>query len=206
MPVELDQIETMVNLDVPYYSQKEEQALQKYGRKACGLTSLRMVLAYYGHTLDIHQMDLLATQVGAYQEDKGWIHAGLVNMARDLGLKGYRINYSMLGGDDLKKFRPILAAEGASLAEIQHFETNLMIAKNQGPDQAIQKLLRNNNPVITSMETTYANTIATHMVVIKGYKEDDYIINDPWDFGTNHHIPVDNFNQHWTGRAVVIFP
>lgn len=195
----------LMNLKVPYYTQKEEQALQKYGRKACGLTSLRMVLSFYEHPLDIDQLKTFANLVGAYKEETGWIHAGLLNIARELGLKGYRINFDMLTDEDLTKACPILAAEGASLEEVDKFTTNFTTAKTQGARTVISQLLNAKIPIITSMKTSYANTIASHMVVIKGEDKDKFIINDPWDFGPDHLISKEEFEQHWTKRAIVIW-
>lgn len=195
----------MMDLSIPYYSQKEEEALSLYGSKACGLTSLRMVLASYGFVLDVAQLSQIASRVGAYKEEAGWIHAGLVNIARDLGLNGFRINYSMLGDRNLEEAGPILAKEGASLKEIEEFTKSVLTAREKGVLGAIDELLAKNIPVIASMETTYAQTKATHLVVIKGSDKHNFVINDPWDNGANHRLPKENFNNHWTKRAVVIY-
>lgn len=194
-----------IELKIPYFSQKEEEALQTYGRKACGLTSLRMILGFYGRTLDISQMNQLAKKIGAYSESCGWLHAGLINMARELGLKGFRINFEMLADEDLHNAGPVLAAEGATENEIGRFKKTFQTAREQGVLIAINQLLAESIPVIVSMKTSYSNTIASHLIVIKGREDGHYIINDPWDYGPDHTITPQYLKQHWTHRIVVIY-
>lgn len=201
---EEDEINFMI-LPVPYYSQREEAALQKYGNKACGLTSLRMVLAFYNRSLDMHQLDESARRVGAYDEEQGWIHSGLVSIARDQSLKGYRINFDMLTDQDRANVGTILAREGASLKEIDHFMKTFDTAKTEGPDKAIEQLLAKKIPVIASMDKKFANTSASHLVVITGEQGGKYIINDPWDNGKNYEVDKERFDETWTKRAIVIY-
>ena len=199
-----EEIKFMI-LPVPYYSQKEEAALEKYGSKACGLTSLRMVLAYYGNTLDMHQLDELAKRVGAYDEQKGWFHAGLVNIARDLGLSGYRINFSYLSDQDKANVGVVLANEGASMEEINQFMQTFDTAQKSEPDQALEQLLKQKTPIIVSMNEQFAGTTASHLVVIIGKKGERYLINDPWDNGKNYEVDKERFEKTWTKRAVVVY-
>ncbi|OGE71723.1 hypothetical protein A2617_02155 [Candidatus Daviesbacteria bacterium RIFOXYD1_FULL_41_10] len=198
-----------VNLDVPYYSQTEETALSKYGTKACGLTSLRMVLAFYGQTFNINQMEQLANRVGAYDENARWTHAGLVNIARDAGLMGFRINYSMLSDEDIDNACEIFAIEGGVRKEIHeeidNFRENVEFAREQGDLASINSLLENQIPIIASMKKSYADTADTHLVVIRGRENNNYIINDPWHNGASYTMPVENFNEQWTKRAIVIY-
>lgn len=198
-------IEMAIDLPVPYLSQKDDEVMEKYGRKGCVFTSTRMVLAYYGIPADFEPLYYQATQLGAYSEEKGWIHSALVSLAREHGLKGYRIHYGMLDDADLKNVGPILAKEGASLPEIQEFEKNFNLARKKGRLVAIDHLVENRIPVIASMETTYAGTTATHGIVIKGEQDGKYIIQDPWEFGPDYLIDKQEFDRHWTKRAIVIF-
>lgn len=194
-----------LDLPVPYYSQKEEEVMLKYGRKGCVLTALRMVLAYYGRVINFEQLCDKANQIGAYTEEQGWIHSGLVTIARDFGLKGFRINFSQLNDQDLDNVGPILANEGSSSEEIKEFKKNFYFAKEQGRLAVIDQFLEEKIPVIASMEKSYSNTLATHAVVIKGLEDDKYILNDPWDFGQNYSIEKSKFDEGWTKRAIIIY-
>lgn len=196
---------TNLNLLVPYYSQTEEEVMHKYGRKGCVLTALRMVLEYYGQEINFEQLCHKADQIGAYNEEKGWIHSGLVTMARDFDLKGFRINFSMLDDHDLDNVGPILAREGASSEEIKKFEESFYCAKKQGRLAVLDQLLEKKIPVIASMEKSYSNTLATHAVVVKGIEDDQYILNDPWDFGQDYLIKKSKFDENWTKRAIIIY-
>ncbi len=220
---------TKVDLQIPYYSQQEEDALNLYGRKACGLTSLRMVLAYYGYNFGINEMSDRAKLVGAYSEEDGWIHSGLVDIARQAhhrigptgsldgidtnkpSLHGFRINFDFLKDEDLAKVGPILAREGATQEEIEKFTQIFQTAREKGIKEAIDQLIDQEIPVIASMRPTYAKTSATHLVVIKGKENGNYILNDPWvnsegNGGKAYPVPVEKFNEDWTHRAIVIYP
>lgn len=201
----ITEVREIVLQRVPYFSQKEEAAMQRYGSKACGLTSLRMALAYYGHQLSMGEMGVLADRVGAYSEQKGWLHSGMVNIARDVGLRGFRINYSFLSEEDETKAQPILAQEGATFEEISRFNNSIDLARREGSIAALTELIKRQIPVITSMTNEFTGLSASHLVVVKGRINDRFIINDPWERGADHAVDVDEFNKMWTQRAVVIY-
>lgn len=194
-----------MNLDVPFFSQKEEEVVELYGYGGCGLISLRMVLAFYLRLLKLKQLNYLAKQELAFDNNKGWIHCRLINIARKLGFKGFRINYKMLTDRDLKKAHQVFLNEGYSHCELELFTQNFHLAKKQGALKALDELLDQQIPVIASMKRNYANTPTTHIVVIKGKKDDRYILNDPWNFGPGHKISIKKFSSQWTQRAIVIF-
>ena len=195
----------MPTLQVPYFSQREEEALSLYGRKACGLTSLRMVFGYYGRETDLGRLSSLALAKHAYTEETGWIHAGLLNTARAVGLHGFRINYSQLSESDLPQAVNAFRKEGASEEEIGRFKESFEFTSKHRAIDDLKRLIDQGIPVITSMEKSYAQTSASHMVVVMGYEGDDLIINDPWDFGSRFKVPSDEFERHWTKRAIVIY-
>ena len=70
---------------------------------------------------------------------------------------------------------------------------------------SINSLLENQIPIIASMKKSYADTADTHLVVIRGRENNNYIINDPWHNGASYTMPVENFNEQWTKRAIVIY-
>lgn len=194
-----------MNLSVPYYSQKEEGVSSRYGHKACGLTSLRMVLAYYNHPMGVEELSNMATQIGAYEEKQGWVHAGLLNIAREFRLKGFRINLGMLEDEDLVRSGLVLAREGTSRKEFESFTKTFETAKEHGALNAVSELLNHKIPVIASMKDSYAQTTASHLVVIRGLEDGKYIINDPWENGESFRMDINEFEKEWTKRIIVIY-
>lgn len=199
-------LEKAMKLNVPYYSQKDLEPLASYGSKACGLTSLRMVLDFYGIKPNFEQLKQIVDKTGAYSEKLGWIHSGLVDIAREYGLKGYRIHFGFLSDEDLPKADQKLAAEGASLEEIGKFQESFKLAKEKGNLTALDRLIKGGIPVLVSMSPDYASTSASHLVVIIGEEKGKYIINDPWNFGPEYQINKEKFVTQWTNRAIVILP
>lgn len=189
---------------VTYISQKDEEAMAKYGPRACGITSLRMVLSFWGTNTTLFELDELIEKHKAFNENLAWVHSGLINIARNFGLKGYRINYQMLNEEDLPKAEQVFSAEGAKLDEIKLFEDSFKFAKQNGEIADIDRLVNSKIPVIASMERSYASTKDTHMIVIIGEEEDKFVVNDPWTFGPNFEISKEEFMKHWTKRAIVI--
>lgn len=204
MAVELTE-KTMPILNVPYKSQQDNKTSQKYGRKGCGLTSLRMVLEFWGGDLSLKQLEELIEKTNSYSEAAGWVHEGMVNIARGLGLQGYRINYQFLEDDDIKRAELIFKKEGALDYEINQFKESVLFAKNHTPNEDLKRLIDNGIPIITSMETAYAKTLATHMIVPIGYDSTSFVVNDPWTFGPKHKVDLEEFENHWTKRAIVIY-
>ncbi len=202
--------ETMPTLTVPYISQKDDETSNRYGRRGCGLTALRMVLSYYGKDLGMEELDQLVVETHAYQpmegkeEIGGWIHAGMTNIARKVGLRGYRIHYGMLTEQDLINSKAVFEEEGMGEEEFKDFSESFDQARTEGPMSDLYRLIDKGIPVIASMKKSYAKTLASHMIVLMGYGGDELVVNDPWEFGPNYKVSVDEFKKHWTNRVIVI--
>lgn len=193
----------MPSIYVPYFSQKEDEIKHFYDLKACGLTSLRMVLAYYDRGVDMDMLADLASSAGAFTQ-RGWLHTGLIDIARGLGLHGYRINYDQLKNKDLHQALEVFDKEGYTVNELEYFKESFHFARKFGPIEDFKRLIGLKIPVIVSMEKSYSQTTGSHMVVITEVGEDSLTVNDPWDNGQQHLIPLDYFLVHWTNRAIVI--
>lgn len=86
--------------DVPFFSQLADLKKESWQYRGCGVVSLKMVLEYW-HRKDGRNVSpavgiLLETglEIGAYQENVGWIHSGLVNIAKRFGYDGYNRDYA----------------------------------------------------------------------------------------------------------------
>ncbi|MCB9802785.1 C39 family peptidase [Candidatus Nomurabacteria bacterium] len=90
--------------DVPFYSQRlTKENYQKEGfnnwdeaeywsERICGLACLKMVLLKNYPDQDFKLKELLdrGLALGAYDEEHGWKHQGLVDLGNSLGLDGFR--------------------------------------------------------------------------------------------------------------------
>jgi ABC-type bacteriocin/lantibiotic exporter with double-glycine peptidase domain len=202
-PIETD---TMPKIPVPYRSQREPEILENYGTRGCGVSSLAMVLDYYGHKLSGHELKKLADETDAYQGVKGWTHDGLIKIGRKLGLSGYRINYDFKTDEDLEKSKQVLAAEGEDEKDLERFSNSFDFARKHTAYEDIERLISQNIPVIASMSAEYTGLSYSHMVVITAIDSEKVSINDPWDNGGDYELPRDEFEKYWTHRVVVLYP
>lgn len=200
-------VETLANvkLEVPYKSQKSEEIWQNYTNSGCGLTSLQMVLEYFGYSLNGNQMNALAREVGAYHSQHGWSHAGLIDVARRVGLAGYRINYEFSTDQDLEKAQEILTKEGAGDNELSSFRESFEFSRKHGEVADVQRLGELGVPVIASLRPEYTKLDTSHLVVITGINSENVTLNDPWLNGPNYKLSLSDFEKYWTKRVIVVY-
>lgn len=203
----MQQLETeyMPTLQIPYRSQREAEIVENYGSRGCGVSALSMVLEYYGHHLEGNELKKLADETGAYQGEIGWTHAGLIKIARKLGLSGYRINYDFQADTDLDKANIVLSKEGTNKSELDNFKRSFEFAKYEGGYRDINRLVDNGVPVIASLVPEYTGLVYSHLVVVTDIDETCIMVNDPWNNGRNFQISRKEFEKYWTNRVVIIY-
>lgn len=84
--------------EVPYFSQYDEDIPEEWRKRSCGITSLRMALgaALPGVPLPtVRELIEEGVESGAYIENVGWSHQGLVNLAEKYGARAFRGEYRM---------------------------------------------------------------------------------------------------------------
>lgn len=195
----------MTVLDVPALSQKESDVTALYDRKGCGLTSLMMVMQYYEVKPKVLELAEVADDLKAFSHESGWVHDGLINIARNYNLKGFRINYTQLEDEDVTKAEEIFSESGSSDEEIDKFKESVAFAKENSPVQDLERLIDASTPVIVSMDKAYAKTLFSHLIVLRGFENNQVIVNDPWNNGPDHKISKEDFEKYWTKRAIFIF-
>ena len=80
-----------MKVSVPYYSQFVDVQDSFWMLRACGATSLKMVIEYHGKEVpDIVSLCNEAKERGGYHMQNGWVHDYLVTKATELGLQAYR--------------------------------------------------------------------------------------------------------------------
>lgn len=79
--------------EVPFYSQFKDIQATEWKKVGCGVASLAMIINYYNP--DAVSVDtLLKTGIknGAYLDDAGWIHSGLISLGKKYDLDGESIS------------------------------------------------------------------------------------------------------------------
>jgi ABC-type bacteriocin/lantibiotic exporter with double-glycine peptidase domain len=83
--------------DVPFYSQFKDITSVKWQKVGCGVASLAMVIDYYTPTIvSVNKLLSEAVASGAYQNNAGWTHQGLVSLSKKYGLDGKAYDLSKL--------------------------------------------------------------------------------------------------------------
>ena len=84
--------------DVPFYSQFKDIRSPQWQKVGCGITSLAMIINYYDpNAVSVNALLSEGIASGAYEQNVGWIYAGLINLSQKYGLDG---TYHDLSGLD----------------------------------------------------------------------------------------------------------
>jgi hypothetical protein len=170
-------------LDVPYFSQRLDISLSQWKSKSCGIVSLSMAIKFRG-SLDLLIKEGLKEK--AYLEGIGWIHDGLVRIAKKYGFK--------------KSFRK----------EWKNFDKKNSKEKDQVLRYVVV-LLKKDIPVLASIKKRKGG----HLVLIAGFRilKDKkilrgFFVHDPDDRlrtkGKYKYVTTEKFLKLWRGRIVVI--
>ena len=74
---------------VPFYSQFSDITATKWQKVGCGIASLAMLIDFYEpKAVTVDELLQEGIDAGAYQNDAGWSHAGLIGLSKKYGLKG----------------------------------------------------------------------------------------------------------------------
>ncbi|MDR3571589.1 MAG: C39 family peptidase [Candidatus Pacebacteria bacterium] len=75
--------------DVPFYSQFRDIRSPQWQKVGCGITSLAMVIDYYSpNAVSVNTLLKQGIAAGAYEQNAGWIYAGLIQLSQKYGLDG----------------------------------------------------------------------------------------------------------------------
>jgi len=188
-------------LEVPYYSQKHDVADRQWRERACGIASLAMVLRYFGvEFLNVDTLIQEGLAIGAHQEGVGWKHDGLIALAHNHGILGYR-----------EEFRSVCVDIGKGSFATGTWEASFT---EHGIDKIIL-VLRSGDPVIVSLDAAYYGTKDSHLVPLVGFeKEGDHVVGfyyhepNPRDEKAPQYrfIDIETFREHWRKMAIFLGP
>lgn len=98
--------------DIPFYTQRLDvgnyvaegfptlNKAEHWSERICGLACIKMVIAgLSGKNIPLHELLQEGLKINAYKENLGWVHQGLVDIAKYHGLRGGRESVK----DDLGK-------------------------------------------------------------------------------------------------------
>ncbi len=91
------QKKTNKHTQTPFYSQFDDITDPSWKKVGCGIASLAMIIEFYNPG-EVSVDNLLAEGIksGAYLNDAGWIHKGLIDLAKKYGLSGNTHDLSKL--------------------------------------------------------------------------------------------------------------
>jgi len=97
--------------DVPFYSQFADITIQEWQKKGCGVASLAMVINYYKPgTVSVNTLLTQGIASGAYDQNAGWVHKGLVQLTKKYGLDGATYDLSKSSNSNaFTQFKKLLA-------------------------------------------------------------------------------------------------
>lgn len=172
-----------IRYEIPFYSQLADIQKQAWQYRGCGITALKMVLAYWNHRNDLYQnpplWSLLKTglRIGAYLPNVGWSHSGLVNIARHYSYDGFNQDSFKLTAENAfsrlvndMKFGPIMAS----------------VYNGFDPDKG-----------------------GGHIVVVTGIENDIVFINDPFEWSERDGakaMAVSVFLKSFKRRWIAVYP
>ncbi|MCB9810823.1 MAG: C39 family peptidase [Candidatus Nomurabacteria bacterium] len=113
--------QTKDNFFVPFYSQFQDISDPSWKKVGCGIASLAMLIELYEPgKVSVDSLLQEGIEGGAYLNDAGWIHSGLISLARDYGLNGSTNDLSGLGTE--KAFSKLKEAlnEGPVMASVHY--------------------------------------------------------------------------------------
>jgi hypothetical protein len=173
----------MARYDVPFYSQLADIQKRAWQYRGCGITALKMVLAYWNSRHGLYQnpplWSLLKTglRIGAYIPDVGWSHSGLVNIACQYGYTGFNRD---------------LIQTSSSEAFVQ-LQSDLM-----------------RGPLLVSVFSGFdPDKGGGHIVVLTGVEDDLVFLNDPFEWSSHEGekiMAISAFQKAFKRRWIAVEP
>ncbi len=95
---------------VPFYSQFKDIHKVSWQKVGCGIASLAMIIDYYStENISVDTLLQQGIKEGAYSNNNGWIHEGLISLSKKYDMKGVSYDLSSLSKDkSLEKLKSYL--------------------------------------------------------------------------------------------------
>lgn len=192
-------------LDVPYFSQYMIPIDKSWQGRACGVTSLAMVLSYYKikyESID-HLIELGNKLNGYSSEAGGWFHSGLIRIAKCHHTSGWRRHWGLSKSD-----REFFQKEGLDASDLEGYNSQI---ESEGIF-SLAEAINQGIPPIISIKKNFDGRNGNHLIVITGYEKRGgeilgFYYNDPNSkdvFFKNMYVELIKFQENWNKRAVFI--
>lgn len=183
----------MKKLNIPFYAQREIVAeSEKNG--ACGVVCVKMILDFLHNTqYDVDDLIKEGYIVGG-KESAGWNHEALVRVLRNHGVRAYTQEFISHDVPDLNASRGVLHPERTS--QFVEFGIN-----------KIKKTIEAGLPVMTSVKPGFGANESAHVILIVGYDEENFYINDSQRPSSEKYplvCPIERFKEFWKGLTVFV--
>lgn len=167
----------MKKLNVPYYSQQLDVLDPEWKWRSCGICALKMAMEFLGSKTNLDELVKEGLAVGAYLNGIGWIHQGLVDIAKRHGFL-----------NSFKKEWPI-----RQLAEEKEKAT-----------EYLTESLNNNIPVLASVKSISGGHLVLLVgLEKKGFYIHDPDAHNRED-GEFKFLNLSKFLEIWKGRIIVL--
>ena len=179
-----------MQLEIPFFSQLDEQVPEELTRSVCAIACIKMILDFKKENSDFSKILKEAEWIG--QKDKaGWTHEVLVRLLRNYNILAYRQEFIAHNID--------VDNQQASVAD----HTNDFVEKGI---QKIKTNIDNQNPVMVSVRAGFSENKADHMILIVGYEENNLIVFDPILHSDQNPklINIDVFKDFWKKLAIFV--
>jgi uncharacterized protein YvpB len=106
---------------VPFYSQFTDITSPQWQKVGCGIASVAMLIDYYSDEA-VSVDDLLTSGIesGAFNEEAGWSHAGLIALAKPYGISGDSHSLAHLSTEDAMNALAIILKDGPVMASVHY--------------------------------------------------------------------------------------
>lgn len=191
-------------LEVPYLSQFNDLDDVEWQGRACGVTCLAMVLAYYEkEKRPLKALINLGEELKAYNDKYDWYDSGLCSIANRLGYTAFRRRWALSKIDE-----EFFKKEGRTANDNEAYNSQ---AVKEGL-YSLENSLRLGVPVIVSVSKNFDEYNKGHFVVLTGYEKDGeklagFYYNDPNSRDKklkDEYAHLQLFLDHWKRRGVFI--
>ncbi len=115
------QKKTKTESQTPFYSQFTDITDPSWKKVGCGIASLAMIIELYNPgQVSVDKLLTEGIKSGAYLNDAGWIHAGLIGLAQRYGLSGNTRDLSGLSTNSALEELEDTLAEGPVMASVHY--------------------------------------------------------------------------------------
>lgn len=183
----------MKNLKVPFYAQREiVEESEKNG--ACGVVCVKMILDFMKENINDVNALIKETYIVGIKEPAGWNHEALVRVLRNHGISAYKQEFISHEVSDLSASRGEL-----HIKRTENFR-EIGIKK-------IKKSIDNEYPVMASVNAGFGANESSHIILIVGYDEDNFYINDSQRNSTEDQpliCSIKRFKEFWKGFVIFV--